>query len=135
MRRARRHRRDLRLIRSIETTGANVSSTLLPDEAERRLHLANTALLRALQSAPALGELGTHDRALLACLAAGMSHQQIGDLFDLSPFTVKHHITKLRRRINVPGSNRGEGAIAQLAAQYVAALVRSQQNDKAGAAD
>jgi DNA-binding NarL/FixJ family response regulator len=101
-----------------------MASGMTRDEAERRLHLANTALRRALRTAPALEALGTHDRALLACLAAGMSHQQIAELFDLSPFTIKHHITKLRGRIGVPGSNRGEGAIAQLAAQYAAALIR-----------
>lgn len=95
-----------------------------PEEAERRLHLANTVLRRALQTAPALDELSTHDRAILACLAAGLSQQQIARLFGLSPSTVKNHVANIRRRIDAPGSNRGEGAIAQLAALYVAAMVR-----------
>jgi DNA-binding NarL/FixJ family response regulator len=101
-----------------------MTSTLRPDEAERRIRLANKALLRALESAPSLDDLSQNDCAVLACLAAGMSHQQIGQLFGISHSTVKNHVAKMRRRIGVTAANRGEGAIAQLAVLYTVAIIR-----------
>jgi DNA-binding NarL/FixJ family response regulator len=101
-----------------------MASSLPPDEAERRLRIANGVLRKALESAPRLNELNANDRAILACLAAGLTHHQIARLFGLSTSTVKNHVALMRKRIDVPGTNRGEGALAQLAALYAASLTR-----------
>lgn len=101
-----------------------MASSLPQEEAERRLRIANGVLRKALESAPRLSELNANDRAILACLAAGLTHQQIGRLFGLSTSTVKNHVALMRKRIDVPGTNRGEGALAQLAALYAASLTR-----------
>jgi DNA-binding NarL/FixJ family response regulator len=99
------------------------------------LQIANGVLRRALESAPRLHELNANDRAVLACLAAGLTHHQIAKLFGLSVSTVKNQVALMRKRIDVPGTNRGEGALAQLAALYAASLVRQTINAESGRSD
>jgi DNA-binding NarL/FixJ family response regulator len=58
-------------------------------------------------------ELTEREREVLALLAKGMSNKQIADQLNRSPFTIRHHVSQLIKRLGA--ANRAE--VAAIAVQ------------------
>ncbi|MDD9207888.1 LuxR C-terminal-related transcriptional regulator, partial [Georgenia sp. 10Sc9-8] len=52
------------------------------------------------------GGLSAREREVAHLVLAGMTYREVGEVIDISPRTVEHHVARIRRRLNV--STRGE---------------------------